>query len=119
LSRPGARLVVLDEPFRGLDRAARRALLERARQTWRDATVRCITHDVAETLDFDRVLVIEAGRLVEDGSPARLAAEAGSRYRALLEADEAVRVGIESGATWRRLCLAGGRLDGIPPGGRA
>jgi ABC-type transport system involved in cytochrome bd biosynthesis fused ATPase/permease subunit len=34
LLRPGARLVILDEPFRGLDRECRRELLACARRWW-------------------------------------------------------------------------------------
>ena len=61
-------------------------MLGDARHWWRDVTLLCVTHDVAETRDFDRVIVIEGGRIVEDGAPARLAV-AGSRYHALLEAE--------------------------------
>ena len=43
--REEARLVILDEPFRGLERERRRRLLERARAYWRGATLLCITHD--------------------------------------------------------------------------
>lgn len=110
LHRPGVRLAILDEPFRGLDRARRRALLERARARWREATLLCITHDVGETLAFPRVLVVDAGRVVEDGAPGALAARAGSRYRALLDAEEEVRRGLWSDATWRRLRVERGRL---------
>jgi ATP-binding cassette subfamily B protein len=110
LLRPGARLVVLDEPFRGLDRVHRRELLHRARRLWQDATLLCITHDVGETRDFERVLVIESGRVVEDGPPTRLAEQPGSRYRALLEAEEAVRAGLWSGVAWRHLRLEAGQL---------
>src|SRR5262249_42336754 len=91
LARPHARLVILDEPFRGLERETRRKLLERARRIWRPATLLCVTHDVGETLDFPRVIVLDEGRVVEDGPPGALAADSGSRYRALLEAEEAVR----------------------------
>src|SRR6185295_15327424 len=49
LGRPGARLVILDEPFRGLERARRALLLRRARLRWRDDTVVCVTHDISET----------------------------------------------------------------------
>ena len=69
LLRPEARLVILDEPFRGLDGADRRELLARARVMWRHATLLCITHDIAQTTDFTRVLVLESGRVVEDGQP--------------------------------------------------
>jgi ATP-binding cassette subfamily B protein len=109
VGRAKARLVILDEPFRGLDRDQRRALLDRARAWWRDATLLCITHDVEHTRGFPRVLVVDGGRVVEDGAPEQLARE-GARYRALLDAEESVRVGLWSRG-WRRLHLDGGRLD--------
>jgi ABC-type bacteriocin/lantibiotic exporter with double-glycine peptidase domain len=110
--RADARLVILDEPFRGLDRERRRTLLERARRLWRRSTLLCVTHDIGETLAFERVLVIDGGHVVEDGAPAELAARPGSRYCALLEAEEAVRSGLWSGAAWRRLRIERGRLVG-------
>jgi ATP-binding cassette subfamily B protein len=114
--RAGVRLAVLDEPFRGLDRDKRHLLLQRARRIWQGRTMLCITHDVGETRDFERVLVIDAGRVVEDGCPAELAADPGSRYRALLDAETAVRRGLWASAHWRRLRLEGGRL--VSDGGR-
>jgi ABC-type bacteriocin/lantibiotic exporter with double-glycine peptidase domain len=112
LLRPGVRLVILDEPFRGLDRAQRVKQLRRARQYWRDATLLCITHDIAETRDFDCVLVIEAGRLVEQGPPDELASDPGSRYRALLDVEDSVRSALWSSPRWQRLRLQAGRLQG-------
>lgn len=111
LLRSEARLVILDEPFRGLDRERRRELLVQARRLWRHATLLCITHDVGETHAFERVLVVEGGWIVEDGAPADLATQPDSRYRTLLEAEAAVRTGLWSSGTWRRLWLEGGRLD--------
>jgi ATP-binding cassette subfamily B protein len=110
LVRRDARLALLDEPFRGLDRPQRRVLLRRARRVWRRATLLCVTHDVSETQDFDRVLVVEGGRVVEDGCPKDLAATAGSRYGALLEAEEMVRGEIWSSDKWRRMRLEDGKL---------
>ena len=77
---------------------------------WHGATLLCVTHDVGETRDFDRVLVIESGRVVEDDCPAVLAAAAESRYRALLEAEGAVRRGLWASDRWRRVRLEDGRL---------
>jgi ATP-binding cassette subfamily B protein len=108
--RPEVRLVILDEPCRGLDREQRRELLARARRLWWQATLLCITHDVGETQAFDRVLVMDGGRIVEDGNPIDLAAQPQSRYRALLEAETAVRQGLWSHGRWRRLWLNDGRL---------
>jgi ABC-type bacteriocin/lantibiotic exporter with double-glycine peptidase domain len=110
LLKPHPGLVILDEPFRGLDRERRRALLARAREWWRESTLLCITHDVGETREFDRVLVVEAGRVIEDGPPRELASRPESRYRALLEAEAAVRRELWSSAEWRRLQLEAGQL---------
>jgi ATP-binding cassette subfamily B protein len=112
--RPDVRLVVLDEPFRGLDRQKRRSLLRQCRHQWQAATLLCVTHDVSETLAFPRVLVIQDGMIVEDATPADLAGEPGSRYRALLDAEEDVRTGLWSDDTWRRVWLAGGHLTSPP-----
>jgi ATP-binding cassette subfamily B protein len=68
---------------------------------------------VGETRGFDRVLVVEHGRIVEDDTPERLAVRGDSRYRALLEAEEAVRAGLWSAGNWRALRLEDGRLDAV------
>jgi ABC-type bacteriocin/lantibiotic exporter with double-glycine peptidase domain len=103
------RLALLDEPFRGLDRTQRHGLMADARTWWKDATLLCVTHDVAETLGFDRVLVVEGGRIVEDGSPARLA-QGPSRYRELLQSEEAVRAQLWQGKQWRRIAVENGAI---------
>jgi ATP-binding cassette subfamily B protein len=110
VARGRARLVVFDEAFRGLEGTRRRALLQRARQRWRQATLLFITHDVEDTLDFERALVVEDGRICEDGPPVALAARAGSRYRALLDAQRRVRARFASGG-WRHLVLRGGAIS--------
>jgi ABC-type transport system involved in cytochrome bd biosynthesis fused ATPase/permease subunit len=109
LLAPQTRLVLLDEPFRGLDRGQRHALLAEARDWWQGRTLLCVTHDVGETTAFDRVLVVDGGRIVEDDTPARLAA-GDTRYRALLDAEQQVRQVLWQGADWRRLTLQDGRL---------
>ena len=111
LQRPEARLVILDEPFRGLDRAQRRTLLANARAYWPQATLLCITHDVGQTEDFARVVVIEEGRIIEDGTPQALLARPDSRYRALLDAENAVRKNLWASTNWRRLWLENGQVQ--------
>jgi ABC-type bacteriocin/lantibiotic exporter with double-glycine peptidase domain len=104
------RLALLDEPFRGLDRTQRGKLLVQVRRWWQDATLLCVTHDVAETRAFDRVLVIEHGRIVEDGPPAQLAAT-DSRYRELLDAETKLQERIWAGPQWRHIRAEGGRIS--------
>jgi ATP-binding cassette subfamily B protein len=91
LLKHNPQLVLLDEPARGLDRSARRAMLERARETWRDQTLLAVTHDLGDTLDCRECWSWTCGTVVEDGAPRTLAANPQSRYRALLDAEDAVR----------------------------
>ena len=107
--RKGVRLALLDEPFRGLDRGARKDLLRRARAHWKGATLLAITHDVSECEGFDRVLILEKGRLVEDGAPSVLLDREGSRYRRLLEIEGELSR-LWSDGSWRSFRLENGRL---------
>jgi ABC-type bacteriocin/lantibiotic exporter with double-glycine peptidase domain len=110
LLRPGVRLAILDEPFRGLDSSERHRLLQVARETWRDATLVWISHDIDETMGFDRVLVLEDGRVVEDGNPRELIDNPDSRLNVMHLAERAVRDGLWSSAEWRRVRLQDGVL---------
>jgi ABC-type bacteriocin/lantibiotic exporter with double-glycine peptidase domain len=114
LLRPGVQLALLDEPFRGLDRTTRRRLLARARVHWQAATLLCVTHDLSETLTFPRVLVIDAGKIVQDGGPQDLARQSDSRYGALVEAEEELHQGLWSSRAWRQLRLEHGQLGEFP-----
>jgi len=108
--RPKIRLVLLDESFRGLDRESRHRLLAHARKAWPEATLLCITHDISATRSFERVLVVDAGKIIEDGSPDELLRQADSRYKDLLHAEESVRRGVWSGVAWRRMQFKDGQL---------
>jgi ABC-type bacteriocin/lantibiotic exporter with double-glycine peptidase domain len=121
LLQSDVRLALLDEPFRGLDRTQRQILLRELRQWWSGATLLCVTHDVSETQGFDRVLVIENGRIVEDDSPAALVPSpltspstepTPSRYQAMLQAEQAVHAELWQQPTWRRLHLSAQELQG-------
>jgi ATP-binding cassette subfamily B protein len=110
LGRSGVRLVLLDEPARGLAREERRRMVTSLRAQFSAATMLCVTHDVADTLDFERVLVIERGRILEDGAPRTLQGRPGSRYGALLAEECAMRPEVGATAAWRRLRLQGGKI---------
>ncbi len=110
LLRPGVRLAILDEPFRGLESSQRRQLLARARQHWRSATLLCITHDVADTQTFDRVIVLDNGRIVEEGAPQQLADDPNSHYRGWLDLSAASWQTLWNAEGWRRLHLEQGQL---------
>ncbi|HLQ81161.1 MAG TPA: ATP-binding cassette domain-containing protein, partial [Brachybacterium sp.] len=75
-----APVVVLDEATTGLDPAAKAQVNESLRELARSRTTISITHDATTVAGLDRVLWLEDGRILEDGTPAELAADPDSRY---------------------------------------
>jgi ATP-binding cassette subfamily B protein len=86
-------------------------LLQRVRQHWPRATLLFVSHDLEDTLAFDRVLVLDAGRIVEDGAPKTLYEDAASRYAQLTRGDQALRGGLWSAAQWRRQTIEKQRVQ--------
>jgi energy-coupling factor transport system ATP-binding protein len=70
-------VLLLDEPTSMLDAAGRKEILEKLEELQRTRTVLHVTHHLEELLDADRVLVLNAGRLVADVSLERLTSDAG------------------------------------------
>jgi ATP-binding cassette subfamily B protein len=110
LNRGAPRLVILDEPFRGLTREQRRDLSAKARRYWQGATLIFISHDVSDSLGFDRVWLIQDGQLLEDDHPEKLANRPESAYGRLLKREKTVRELIWGSADWVRLRLKKGKL---------
>lgn len=113
LLKPGARLAILDEPFRGLDGDRRRERLAVARERWRDATLVYVSHDIDTALGFARVLVVEHGRILEDGDPTALLADPRSRLAALKDAQDALQREVWGDPVWRRWRMVRGELRAV------
>jgi ATP-binding cassette, subfamily B, bacterial len=79
------RVLVLDEATSSLDAAHERVAQHAMRTLLAGRTAVVIAHRLATVAIADRILVIDNGRVVEDGPPAALAT-AGGRYSSLEEA---------------------------------
>ena len=82
-------LLLMDEPFGALDPVTRDALGERVRALHQELglTTVMVTHDMAEALLLaDRVLVMDAGRIVADETPSALVAGKGGKVAQALVA---------------------------------
>jgi ATP-binding cassette, subfamily B, fatty acid transporter len=78
LARP--QLLILDEATSSVDTRTE-ALVQRAmRELRRDRTSFIIAHRLSTIRDADRILVVEAGRIVEQGNHAELLARRGAYY---------------------------------------
>lgn len=74
-------VLILDEPTTGLDTATEAELMDGLQVLMRGRTTIIITHSIALARTADRVLVLDQGRIVEDGSPDDLLARRGAFHR--------------------------------------
>jgi ATP-binding cassette subfamily B protein len=77
--REEADILVLDEPTAALDAEAEHAVFQRFRTLAEGRTTFLISHRFSTVRMADRILVLEGGRIIEDGSHQELVA-AGARY---------------------------------------
>jgi ATP-binding cassette subfamily B protein len=82
--REEADILILDEPTAALDAEAEHAVFERFRQLTAGRTAILISHRFPTVRMADRILVLEGGRVIEDGTHAGLLA-AGARYATLFK----------------------------------
>lgn len=79
-----APIVLLDEPATALDARTEVAVLGALERLCRGRTTLIIAHKLSTIRTVDRVLVLEKGRLIEDGPPAELLTHA-SLFRAMAD----------------------------------
>lgn len=87
-----AGLLVLDEPTANLDPRAEYGIFQRLRDLARDRVVLLVTHRITNVAVADRIVVLDEGRIVQEGSYAELAEQPGLfqqllSYQVTAEAD--------------------------------
>src|SRR3984957_8855001 len=78
-----APILLLDEATAALDSESEEAIREALSRLMRGRTVIAIAHRLATLRNFDRVVMLKAGKIIEDGPPERLMQGQGP-YRALV-----------------------------------
>lgn len=86
-----APILVLDEPTASLDAESEVRLLAQLSQWGRGRLIFLVTHRLRTAQNADRIVVLEAGRVVEAGAPAALASRPGGAWRRMLEHESAGR----------------------------
>jgi ATP-binding cassette, subfamily B, bacterial len=77
------RVLILDEATSSLDVPTERSVQRALQTVLADRTAVIIAHRLSTVGIADRVLVLEHGKIVEDGTPADLIARSGGRYASL------------------------------------
>jgi ATP-binding cassette subfamily B protein len=95
LKRP--RVLVFDEATSSLDSQTEQAIQETLREVARDHTTLVIAHRLSTVVDADRILVMEEGRILEQGTHQALLAQRGAYQKMWLLQQKEQRVLAEIG----------------------
>lgn len=76
-----APLMLLDEPTEGLDATTESQILDLLAEVMREKTVLMVTHRLRGLARFNQIIVMDNGKIIEQGSHAELLAEQGRYYR--------------------------------------
>lgn len=76
-----APLMLLDEPTEGLDATTESQILDLLAEVMREKTVLMVTHRLRGLARFNQIIVMDNGKIIEQGSHAELLAEQGRYYQ--------------------------------------
>ncbi|GAW18308.1 hypothetical protein ANO14919_077830 [Xylariales sp. No.14919] len=79
LLKPG-KVLILDEPTSSVDAKTDAQMQEVIRNEFKSHTIIMIAHRLSSLLDFDHILVLDQGSLVETGDPTELLSNPSSRF---------------------------------------
>ena len=85
--------IILDEPFSNLDLFSEKIIYENLKKIFNEKTMIVISHRLASITDFDKIIVIDEGRIVEEGTHCKLINEKGLYYTMFIKQTEAYRDG--------------------------
>lgn len=76
-----APFMLLDEPTEGLDATTESQVLDLLAHTMKNKTVLMVTHRLRGLANFDQIIVMDNGQIIEQGSHAELLAKQGRYYQ--------------------------------------
>ncbi|KAH8923476.1 P-loop containing nucleoside triphosphate hydrolase protein [Atractiella rhizophila] len=85
LKLPSSPILIMDEPSASLDDQTDGKIQKIIREEARNTTVLCIAHRLKTVIDYDKILYLESGRVVEYDNPAKLLFDPSSQFYRLCE----------------------------------
>ncbi|GAA5859422.1 hypothetical protein JCM1840_004609 [Sporobolomyces johnsonii] len=83
LKHSASHILILDESTASLDHATDECIQRTIRAEMGDSTILCIAHRLRTVIDYDKILVLDHGEVLEFETPARLLEDEGSAFSAL------------------------------------
>lgn len=80
------KILILDEATAHLDLSADRKIRETIAELMTHSTTLLITHRLSSLADVDRILVLDGGKIIEDGAPSQLM-RAGTVFQEMVESE--------------------------------
>lgn len=74
---------MLDEATSNLDQQTEEVMQEIIRKEWKGMTVIAVVHRLNTVVDFDKIAVLDKGKLVEFDAPGKLLEKPDGAFRAL------------------------------------
>ncbi|MBA3470316.1 MAG: ABC transporter ATP-binding protein [Herpetosiphonaceae bacterium] len=87
-------LLLLDEPTSAVEPESEALILTALENLMQGRTTLVVSHRLSLARSADRVIIIAAGQIVEDGAPDALLRDPASRFSAMVQADSAVGMGV-------------------------
>ncbi|RUS76537.1 hypothetical protein EGW08_015692 [Elysia chlorotica] len=84
----GSKILILDEATAAVDSETDGLIQETLRIAFQDCTMLVIAHRLATVLLCDKVLVMEAGKVLEFDTPSNLVSNPSSKFKAMLKSSE-------------------------------
>ncbi|KLO19366.1 ATP-binding cassette transporter [Schizopora paradoxa] len=81
-----SRILIMDEATASVDYATDELIGKTILEEFQDRTILTIAHRLRTVINFDRVMLLEGGRILEFDSPARLMSDTSSKFYALCRA---------------------------------
>jgi ABC-type multidrug transport system fused ATPase/permease subunit len=80
-----SKLIIMDEATASVDFNTDHMIQQTIRQEFKDFTLLCIAHRIKTVVDYDKILVLDAGKLVEFDHPYTLIQTDNSIFRSMCE----------------------------------
>ena len=78
-------IIIMDEPSSQSDRATEEKMELAMRERFKHHTVLCIAHNLSAIMNFDKVIIMDAGSIAESGNPRALLQDENSLFSTLMD----------------------------------